>query len=111
MLHNNNNALGSSLLPDCSLLCASHPLSPCTASPACARSCRVGAFASPTHHAYSPALHNGSTISNSWQVDLSQLYSSVPGGARYRLRSLACYYGRHYSAFVRLPELNDRWVM
>lgn len=44
-------------------------------------------------------------------VDLSQLYSRVPGGARYRLRSLACYYGRHYSAFVRLPELNDRWVM
>lgn len=45
------------------------------------------------------------------QVDLSQLYSGVPGGARYRLRALACYYGRHYSAFVRLPELHDRWVM
>ncbi|KAI7841106.1 hypothetical protein COHA_005331 [Chlorella ohadii] len=44
-------------------------------------------------------------------VDLSQLYANVPGGARYRLRSLACYYGRHYSAFVRLPELHDRWVM
>lgn len=42
------------------------------------------------------------------QVDLSQLYGGVPPGARYSLRSMACYYGRHYSAFVRLPELHNQ---
>ncbi len=47
------------------------------------------------------------------QVDLRQLYEGVPPGtaSRYRLRAMVCYYLRHYSAFVRLPELGERWVM
>ena len=44
------------------------------------------------------------------QVDLGQLYRGVPPGTLYRLRSMVCYYGRHYSAVVLLPELG-RWVM
>ncbi len=43
------------------------------------------------------------------QVDLSQLYGGVPQRSLYRLKSMVCYYGRHYSAFVHLPELG-RWV-
>lgn len=42
------------------------------------------------------------------QIDLFQLYTAVGRRAPYRLRSMVCYYGRHYSAFVRLPELGDR---
>ena len=45
------------------------------------------------------------------QIDLGQLYDGVPAGTMYRLRSLVCYYGRHYLAFVLLPELGGRWVM
>lgn len=45
------------------------------------------------------------------QIDLGQLYEGTPPGSLYRLRAMVCYYGRHYSAFARLPELGDRWVM
>lgn len=47
------------------------------------------------------------------QIDLSELYDGVPpsAAARYRLRAMVCYYLQHYSAFARLPELGDRWVM
>lgn len=46
------------------------------------------------------------------QIDLRQLYDGVPPGAaaRYRLRAMACYHLRHYSACVRLAELGGRWV-
>ena len=45
------------------------------------------------------------------QVDLHAVYRGVnPGQHVYRLRSLVCYYGAHYFAFVLLPELGA-WVM
>ena len=45
------------------------------------------------------------------QVDLGEIYRAVePGQLLYRLRSLVCYYGAHYQAFVLLPELG-RWLM
>mgnify|MGYP001086253949 CR=1 FL=1 len=40
------------------------------------------------------------------QVDLAEVYSGLPPGRHlYRLRSLVCYYGAHYFAYVLLPEL------
>ncbi|GAB4821090.1 hypothetical protein N2152v2_008136 [Parachlorella kessleri] len=45
------------------------------------------------------------------RVDLHAVYRGVnPGQHVYRLRSLVCYYGAHYFAFVLLPELGA-WVM
>ncbi len=39
------------------------------------------------------------------------MYSGLaPGRHAYRLRSIVCYYGAHYFAFVLLPEL-QAWVM
>jgi ubiquitin C-terminal hydrolase len=43
------------------------------------------------------------------QIDLGQLYADLMPGTLYRLRAMVCYYGRHYSAFVHLPQLS-RWV-
>lgn len=48
---------------------------------------------------------------SSLQVDLHAVYRGpVPGQYVYRLRSMVCYYGAHYFAFVLLPD-TDRWVM
>ncbi len=45
------------------------------------------------------------------QVDLATVYPGLQLGQHvYRLRSLVCYYGAHYFAFVLLPEL-QAWVM
>lgn len=52
----------------------------------------------------------------SLQVDLSEVYCEVyrlaPGlsTCSYRLHSLVCYYGKHYSAFVWMALLGC-WVM
>lgn len=44
------------------------------------------------------------------QVDLGSVYRGMaPGQNVYRLRSMVCYYGAHYFAFVLLPELGA-WV-
>lgn len=38
------------------------------------------------------------------QLDLGEVYRGLPPGPHlYRLRSLVCYYGEHYFAFVLLP--------
>ncbi len=45
------------------------------------------------------------------QVDLGEVYHAHEAGQDvYRLRSMVCYYGAHYQAFVLLPELH-RWLM
>ena len=50
------------------------------------------------------------------QVDLRELFSgldqeaSAVANARYRLRSMVCYYGQHYLAFVFAEEL-AAWLM
>ncbi|KAL4437094.1 hypothetical protein ABPG75_004233 [Micractinium tetrahymenae] len=64
-------------------------------------------------HSQEPAAIGATMRAVGEQVNLSQLYEGVPPGtaSRYRLRAMVCYYLRHYSAFVRLPELGDRWVM
>ena len=47
----------------------------------------------------------------SLQVDLGEVYQGVERGAhRYRLRSMVCYYGQHYSAFVWAEDL-AAWLM
>ncbi len=39
-------------------------------------------------------------------MDLAEVFSGLaPGKHLYRLRSLVCYYGAHYFAYVLLPEL------
>jgi hypothetical protein len=44
------------------------------------------------------------------QVDLHSVYRGVaPGEHVYHLRSMVCYYGAHYFAFVLLPE-QQAWV-
>jgi ubiquitin C-terminal hydrolase len=43
-------------------------------------------------------------------VDLHSFYHGpIPGQHVYRLRSLVCYYGAHYFAFVLLPDRCE-WV-
>ena len=44
------------------------------------------------------------------QLDLRAVYAGEGAPARYRLRSLACFHGHHYSAFV-LPEGGEGWVL
>ena len=45
------------------------------------------------------------------QLDLAAVYRGLPPQQHvYRLRSLVCYYGAHYFAFVLVPELGA-WVM
>jgi hypothetical protein len=45
------------------------------------------------------------------QVDLRELFEGLPAGRHvYRLRSMVCYYGAHYQAFVLVPDLG-RWLM
>lgn len=45
------------------------------------------------------------------QLDLGEVYSGVPPGVhRYALRSMITYYGRHYQAFVYVPEAAS-WLM
>ncbi len=45
------------------------------------------------------------------QVDLGDVYlGHDPGQDVYRLRSMVCYYGAHYQAFVLVPDLG-RWLM
>ena len=41
------------------------------------------------------------------------MFSGLQGPVRYRLRSMACYYGRHYFACVLLPgaKQQPRWVL
>jgi ubiquitin C-terminal hydrolase len=39
------------------------------------------------------------------------LYDDLPANQRtYRLRSMVCYYGAHYEAFVLLPD-TESWVL
>ena len=46
------------------------------------------------------------------QIDLRNVYRGVPPDTPpYRLRSMVAYYGQHYMALVRLPELGGRWAM
>ena len=43
---------------------------------------------------------------------MREVYSGEAAQHRYRLRSMACYYGSHYSAFVLMPlPAGLRWVM
>ena len=43
---------------------------------------------------------------------MRQLYRGVPPDTPpYLLRSMVCFYGQHYVALVRLPELGGRWAM
>ncbi len=45
------------------------------------------------------------------QVDMAAMYRGAqPGQHVYRLRSMVCYYGAHYQAFVLVPDLG-RWLM
>ncbi len=45
------------------------------------------------------------------QVDLGHIYHALEEGQHvYCLRSLVCYYGAHYFAFVLVPDLG-RWIM
>ena len=45
------------------------------------------------------------------QLDLGEVYAGLPAGRElYRLRSMVCYYGAHYQAFVLVPELK-RWLL
>ena len=45
------------------------------------------------------------------QVDLGEVYAGVALGSRlYRLRSIVCYYGQHYTAFVWADDLGA-WLM
>ena len=44
-------------------------------------------------------------------MDLGEAYCAHEAGQDvYRLRSLVCYYGAHYQAFVLVPDLG-RWLM
>lgn len=44
-------------------------------------------------------------------MDLAEFYEGVhPGAVIYRLRSMVCYYGAHYSAFVWADDL-AAWLM
>jgi hypothetical protein len=45
------------------------------------------------------------------QIDLAEVYAGVPRGAQHHcLRSMVCYYGAHYSAFVWAEDL-AAWLM
>ena len=45
------------------------------------------------------------------QVDVGDVYCGRrPGQDVYRLRSMVCYYGAHYFAFVLVPDLG-RWLI
>ena len=48
-------------------------------------------------------------------MDLQDIYPGPQPPRRYTLRSMACYYGQHYFAFVLLPgaaaSAAPRWVL
>ena len=53
---------------------------------------------------------HGLILGGSQELDLGDVYLSVPRGKHvYRLRSMVCYYGQHYLAFVLMA--GNTWFM
>ncbi len=45
------------------------------------------------------------------QMNLADLFLAPgPQRASYRLRSMACFYGNHWTVFVRSHHVNDKWI-
>jgi ubiquitin C-terminal hydrolase len=52
----------------------------------------------------------GTVEALSAELDVCQLFGGAPSRDKYRLRSVVCYFGHHYQAFVYSAELSA-WLL